>query len=261
MALPKHMTPERLIRVACNALLRAPKLRDCSQASFMKAMLDLSSFGLEPDGRRAHLIPYGSEVQLIIDYKGLAELVRRSGDVSYIHADVVGKNDVFDYQFGTGAKLVHKPKLNDRGDIFCAYSFVRLKDGSEDFDVMDLNDINLIKERSSAFQRWKKDHSKTSPWITDENEMRKKTVFRRHSKWLPLSPEIQDAIQYGDDEPLTEQERFAASRPVFGREQQGSTATAIMDAFESRQNNGDEGKAADTPKDPMTEAEKDFLGV
>ncbi len=174
LALPAHMKPERLIRVACNALLRTPKLRDCSVVSFTKALLDLSSFGLEPDGRRAHLIPYGTDVQLVIDYKGLAELVRRSGDVSYIHADVVGENDLFDYQFGTGAKLVHKPKLNGRGKIYCAYSFVRLKDGSEDFDVMDIVEIDKIKQRSKAYTYGMEKNKKDSPWFTDENEMRKK---------------------------------------------------------------------------------------
>ena len=210
LALPKHCTPDRFIRVACNALLRTPKLMQCSQTSLMKSLLDLSTFGLEADGRRAHLVPFGQEVQLIIDYKGLAELVRRSGDVSYIHADIVCANDLFEYQFGTDAKLVHKPKLNDRGDVYAAYSFVRLKDGSEDFDVMDLGEIDRIKARSAAVRNGKKD----SPWFTDENEMRKKTVFRRHSKWLPLSPEVRAAVEYNDEE-STEQERFEAAKPVI----------------------------------------------
>src|SRR5258708_34479629 len=197
LALPRHCTPDRFIRIACNALLRQPKLMQCSQTSLMKALLDLSAFGLEPDGRRAHLIPFKDEVTLIIDYKGPAELVRRSGDVSYIHADVVCENDEFDYHFGTGATLSHKPKLNDRGDVYAAYSFVRLKDGSEDFDVMDMQEIERIKQRSAAVKSGKKD----TPWVTDENEMRKKTVFRRHSKWLPLSPEVKSAIEYDDELP------------------------------------------------------------
>lgn len=208
LALPKHCTPDRFIRVACNALLRTPKLMQCSQTSLMKALLDLSTFGLEPDGRRAHLIPFGDEVQLIIDYKGLVELVRRSGDVSYIHADVVGKHDHFDYQFGSGAKLVHKPALNDRGEIYAAYSFIRLKDGSEDFDVMGLDEIEKIKQRSKAVQKQKLD----SPWFTDENEMRKKTVFRRHSKWQPFSSEVVRAIEFDDEVP---EKGFAAAKPVF----------------------------------------------
>src|SRR5271165_1437985 len=204
LALPKHCTPDRFLRVACNALLRTPKLLQCSQQSLMKALLDLSTFGLEPDGRRAHLIPFGQEVQLIIDYKGLVELVRRSGDVSYIHADVVGKHDLFDYQFGTGAKLVHKPALNDRGDIYAAYSFIRLKDGSEDFDVMGIDEVNAIRARSKA--------ANNGPWVTDFNEMAKKTVFRRHSKWQPFSPEVVRAIEFDDELP---EKGLQTAKPVF----------------------------------------------
>jgi len=33
--------------------------------------MNCSALGLEPDGRRAHLIPYGRDVQLIVDYKGI----------------------------------------------------------------------------------------------------------------------------------------------------------------------------------------------
>ena len=56
-SLPSHMTPDRFIRVALTAMMKTPKLADCSQASIFKVMLDLSSIGLEPDGRRAHIIP------------------------------------------------------------------------------------------------------------------------------------------------------------------------------------------------------------
>jgi recombination protein RecT len=206
LALPKHLTPDRFIRVACNALLRTPKLLQCSQSSLMKALLDLSTFGLEPDGRRAHLIPFGQEVQLIIDYKGLVELVRRSGDVSYIHADVVGKHDLFDYSFGSGAKLVHKPALNDRGEIYAAYSFIRLKDGSEDFDVMGVDELNAIRKRSKA--------ANNGPWVTDTSEMYKKTVFRRHSKWQPFSAEVLKAISYGEDEEFPKK-GFETAKLVF----------------------------------------------
>lgn len=78
MALPKHITPERMVRVALTALTRVPKLAECDQASFFKALFECSQWGLEPDGRRAHLIPFENkrkgivECQLIFDYKGLA---------------------------------------------------------------------------------------------------------------------------------------------------------------------------------------------
>ena len=57
-ALPSHMSAERMARVAITAMMRTPDLAKCTQASFFKCLLDLSSWGLEPDGRRAHLIPF-----------------------------------------------------------------------------------------------------------------------------------------------------------------------------------------------------------
>ena len=204
-ALPKHRTADRFVRVALTAMMRTPELRKCSQESLFKALLDLSMYGLEPDGRRAHLIPFKRnwkdaegkwhneiEVQLILDYKGIAELVRRSGDVSYIHADVVYERDEFDYALGSGAFLKHKPNMEDRGEkVSGFYSFVRLKDGSEDFIVMSKSDVDKIRKRSKA--------ADNGPWVTDYDEMGKKTVFRRHSKWLPLSPEVRDAVEADDD--------------------------------------------------------------
>jgi len=203
-ALPRHMSPDRFARIALTATLKNPKLLLCTQESLLNCLLELSAIGLEPDNRRAYLIPYKDQCTLVIDYKGLAELVRRNGEVAYIHCDVVGENDHFDYRFGTGGKLEHIP-ASPRGPVKCAYSFLRLKDGTEEYDVMSFDDIERIRRHSPK--------ADDGPWVTDWNEMAKKTVFRRHAKMLPLSPEIREVIE-SDDEPLTETERFNAARPV-----------------------------------------------
>ena len=148
--------------------------------------MDCSQLGLEPDGRKVHLIPYGDKCTLIIDYKGLVDLARRSGKIADIHADVVYENDLFKYSYGTDGSLVHKPSLTDRGKPIAAYSFVLLKDGASSYEVMNFDEVDAIHKRSKA--------GKSGPWITDWAEMAKKTVFRRHSKWLPVSSEFQEAI-------------------------------------------------------------------
>lgn len=199
MALPKHLTPERFVRVALTAFMRTPKLMECSQSSVFKCLLDLSALGLEPDGRRAHLIPFKNnykdatgnwksqmECQLIIDYKGLAELAYRSGAVSKIHADVVCENDIFKYN--KGVVEVHEIDFKkDRGNAYAYWAMVGFKDGSERYQVMSLGEVEAIRARSKA-----KDNG---PWKTDYDEMGKKTAFRRLSKWIPLSPEEHDAIE------------------------------------------------------------------
>lgn len=189
LALPSHLKPERFIQIAITALTRTPKLLDCTQESFFKCLLDLSALGIEPDGRRAHLIPYGTTCTLIIDYKGLAELAMRSGVVSVLHADVVCENDDFEYDRGELKK--HKIDFRKpRGEMFAAYAIVKFKDGTEKCDVMDRPAIDAIRKRSRA--------SGSGPWVTDYNEMAKKTVFRRLSKWLPLSAEFRDALEKDD---------------------------------------------------------------
>jgi len=194
MALPKHLSADRFLRVALTAFTRTPALLKCTKASLTESLMDCSSLGLEPDGRRAHLIPYGNKCQLIVDYKGLVELARRSGEISDIHADVVGENDLFEYSFGTNGNLEHKPAIKGRGVVIAAYSYVKLKDGSSSYDVMNLEEINAIRKRSKA--------SGSGPWVTDWNEMAKKTVFRRHSKWLPVSAEFRNAADKDYDVPI-----------------------------------------------------------
>lgn len=194
--LPKHVTPERMARIAVTALTRTPMLAECDQGSFFRCMLDLSQWGLEPDGRRAHLIPFRNnqkgivECQLIIDYKGLVELCYRSGVVANIHSDIVCEND--DFVYDRGELVKHKIDFQrPRGKMYAAYCLVRMKDGTEKCEVLTKEEIDGIRARSKA--------GKSGPWVTDYNEMAKKTAFRRVSKWIPLSAEIRDAVMADDD--------------------------------------------------------------
>jgi recombination protein RecT len=193
MALPKHITPDRFIRVALTAMQKTPKLLDCTQASLFQSLLTCSQLGIEPDGRMAHLIPYGNVCQLIIDYKGLSALAMRSGEILPPHADVVCENDVFEYDRGEVKKHsidFRKP----RGKAYAVYAIVRYKEGGEKAECMSMDEVDAIRKRSKA--------SGSGPWVTDYNEMAKKTVFRRLSKWLPLSPEFRDAIDADADGPV-----------------------------------------------------------
>lgn len=204
--LPKHLTPERMVRVAIVALTKTPKLAECDQASLFGAMLTLSQLGLEPDGRRAHLIPYGKTCQLVIDYKGLVELAMRSGDVSNIHADVICRNDDFESNMGRISRHVFDLS-KERGDVIGAYAICRFKDGSEKAEILSKSEIDGIRKRSRA--------GNSGPWVTDYNEMAKKTAFRRLSKWLPLSPEYRDALDKDADSLPPIRPAIDVQAPVF----------------------------------------------
>ena len=180
-ALPSICPPERFLRVAMTTLTKTPKLADCDENTFIQCLLDCAALGIEPDGRRAHLIPYGKSCTLIIDYKGLVELVRRSGEIKTISADMVCDNDEFEVNLGkiTTHKIDYK---KPRGNPYCYYAYAEMKDGSIQCEVMTIEEVKNIQKRSRS--------GNNGPWVTDFNEMAKKTVFRRLCKWLPMNPEV-----------------------------------------------------------------------
>ncbi len=189
VALPKHMTPDRFARVALTAMLKTPKLLECTKESVIECLLNCSALGIEPDGRRAHLIPYGNKCTLIVDYKGIVELAKRSGDVSNVFAQIICDKDDFVWENG---EVTHRIDWRHaRGDMYAVYATITLKDGSKQSEVMTKDEVEAIRKRSKA--------GTSGPWVTDFNEMAKKTVFRRLSKWITLSPEVADALDKDEE--------------------------------------------------------------
>lgn len=216
-AAPKHLSAERFLRIANTSMNQNPKLMKCTVSSVWDCIFQLSSLGLEPDGRNAHLIPYKDKCTLVIDYKGIVDVVRRSGEVSIIHADIVCENDIFEFDRGIVSK--HIINLREpRGDMYAAYSQVIFKDRAESYEVMSLDEIHKIRNSSPAYswaekgEKSKGGGKKDSTWHKYPGEMSKKTVFRRHSKWLPFSSEIRRVIE-ADDQHLFPD---IASRTISG---------------------------------------------
>ena len=188
-ALPAHLTPERFARVCLTALTRTPKLMECTRESLLRCLMDCSALGIEPDGRRAHLIPFGKDCTLIIDYKGLVELIRRSGEVAAIRAETVCENDEFQWENGV---VTHRVDWrNPRGEVQAVYAEAKLTSGEVQTAVLTKDEVEGIRKRSRA--------GASGPWATDWSEMAKKTAIRRLSKLLPLSVEIAEAMDKDDD--------------------------------------------------------------
>lgn len=225
MALPKHLTADRMARIAVTAIMRTPKLAQCSPESLLNCLMQCSQLGLEPDGRRAHLIPYENrsnntvECTLIIDWKGLAELAMRGGSIAKLHADLVCENDEFSYDMGE----IQHHKINfraPRGEPYAVYAMATTKTGERFVQVMTREEVEAIRDNSQGWRAFKKGYAKQSPWNDAPGEMWKKTVFRRLTKWLPLSPEYRDALDADD-----------ADSSVVVTSQPAATPTKFMPAL------------------------------
>lgn len=196
-ALPKGLTAERMVRVVLTAMNRNPKLLECTKESMWQSVLDCAALGLFPDALgRAYLVPYKDKCQLIIGYKGLIDLAYRSERVVSIQVVIVREGDKFSRQPLALPPIVHEIREMD-GDAFRkmthVYSVVYLKDCAvPSVDVMSKREVDEIRARSKS--------ATSGPWVTDYEEMAKKTVFRRHSKVLPMSAELVQALDTDADQ-------------------------------------------------------------
>lgn len=201
-ALPKHINPDRMARIALTAFRMTPKLGECDPRSVFAAIIQSSQLGLEVGLMgEAHLVPFGNQCQLIPGYTGLMKLARQSGLVVDIYAHEVRENDVFDVTLGMERNLVHQPLKkfgfpasdDERGQIAGFYAVAKFKDGSSTFVAMSRFEVEKIRDGSKGYQASKR-FKKESLWDTDFLSMGLKTAIRRLAKFLPKSPELATAM-------------------------------------------------------------------
>ena len=187
-ALPKHLNPDRMARIALTLIRQTPKLAQCTPESFLGALMTASQLGLEPGPLgESYLVPYGNQVTFIPGYRGLVKLAWQSGQLKNFDAHVVYANDDFDYEYGLTPFLRHKPTRGTRGEVTDVYAVATLQNGGSAFVVMSLEDVAAIRKRSKA--------SSSGPWVTDWEAMAKKTAVKQLIRWLPLSTEMQSVNQ------------------------------------------------------------------
>jgi recombination protein RecT len=199
-ALPKHLNGDRMARIALTAFRRTPALANCDPRSVFAAVIQAAQLGLEPDTLgRSYLIPYGSECQFVPGWKGLVDLVNRSG-MGNCWAYPVFEGDVFDYQLGSEPKVRHVPKGEDDPDkITHVYAVGRVK--GQEWPIIEVWPIARVRKHRDRYNKVGKRHYSHQNW-----EMyARKVVLLQVIKYMPASPELVSAITLNDAAEIGEQ--------------------------------------------------------
>ena len=228
----KYLTPERLTKITLAAISRSPQLLECTPESVLRSVMDAAALGLEPGGPlgQAYLVPFRNkgkpEAQLIIGYRGLITLARRSGEIESVASNVVFARDRFRCDLATGL-LEHEPFFAelpdgasqmsdddidaacDRGKPIAVYCVAKFVGGGQHVDVMTMADCEKIRRQSKA--------ADSGPWANFYLEMCRKSVTKRAAKYWPLSIELADAMER-DDQRAVEVPAPQPQRMGFGRQ-------------------------------------------
>lgn len=189
-ALPKHVDLDRFQRVVMNAVQTNPGLLTCDRSSLLRACIEAATDGLIPDGREGAIVPFKGKAQWQPMVWGLVRLVRQSGELETIGAQIVRDGDEFEHWIDeNGEHFKHKPAYSSEDRAMrLVYAFARTKSGGVYFEAMSAAEIERFRKLSKA-------QSPDSPWAQWPEEMAKVRPIKRLCKRLPLSVDAMAAIE------------------------------------------------------------------
>lgn len=201
MVVPKHLSPERVMRVAIAAARRNPELMSCWLPSVVGGCLEASALGLEINTplHHAYLIPFKNnktrrtEAQLIIGYEGYIELMYKHPKVFSVFFNVVHEKDTFRYSYGKEENIEHfEYEGKDRGAVTHFYAYAHIGENGFRFVVVPDSEAQRIRDEFSKSYQMNKTEG---PWATDYVAMGCKTALRKLQKFVPKAAEVAQALE------------------------------------------------------------------
>lgn len=162
-----------------------------NMTSLQNAIINVAAIGisLNPANKHAYLVPRDKKVCLDISYMGLIHLAMSTGSIKWAQCKLVHEGDTYESN-GLDHAPTHKYNpFGSRGNVIGGYCTVKTADGDYLTEEMSRADIDAIMQRSQGYKS-----GKQTPWKTDYNEMARKTIVKRASKYWPKVDRLDQAI-------------------------------------------------------------------
>ena len=180
-----NITPSQFKNIVINEVKKSEKMQQAflnNPASLFASILLCAELGLNPsaDVGEFYFLPFGSKITPILGYKGVINLILRSGEISKLWSEIVYQDDEFEYELGLEPKLIHKPNHERTNkNVKYVYAVAKLTNGETMFKVMSKKEIMEIVEMSKYPNALYGSNKDPQGW------MYKKTVIKQLSKTLP----------------------------------------------------------------------------
>lgn len=169
-----------------------------NRQSVANAVTNIAAIGisLNPAKKQAYLVPRDGKICLDISYIGLMDLAMATGCIRWAQAELVYSSDSFTLNgFDKPPTHSYNPFAKERGEVIGVYVVVKTDSGDYLTETMSIDEVNAIRDRSSAWKAYVKD-KRSCPWVTDPGEMAKKTCVKRAYKFWPKTERLEQAIHH-----------------------------------------------------------------
>jgi recombination protein RecT len=187
LALPKHLTPERMVRIAITCLRTNPKLAECEPQTILASVMLASQLGLEPGVLgQCFLVPYKKTCTLVPGWLGILDLVSRAGKAT-AWTGAVYNGDEFSWALGDRPYVTHRP-CGDETQLTHVYAVARTR--GSDYPIIEVWPMEKIVKHRSRFNKVGDQH-----YSYNHFEMyARKVVLLQALKYVPRSIELSTAF-------------------------------------------------------------------
>lgn len=194
VALPAHLSPDRMARTALTAMRQNPALLNCDPTSVFASVLLSAQLGLEigVDGQ-AYLVPYKGKCTFVPGWKGYVDLINRA-KAATVWTGAVFKGDRFEYALGDSPFVNHQPMGEcdeTKGNLTHVYAIGRIHDAH--WPVVEVWPVARVLRHLAKFNKVGSSHYANSNDASFIGYARKVPLMQV-MKYMPKSVELRGAL-------------------------------------------------------------------
>ena len=194
LALPKHITADRMVRLAMTSFSQNAALQNCDLNSIFASVVVAAQLGLEIGvGGQGYLIPYKGKATFVPGWRGLVDLVSRAGRAT-VWTGAVYEGDKFEWALGDNPFVRHQPDgdSDDWTQITHVYAIGRVN-GSQ-YPVIEVWTMGRILRHLNKFNKVGDKHYALANNRQNLEMYARKVALLQVLKYMPQSIEVQKAM-------------------------------------------------------------------
>lgn len=265
LALPKHISADRMIRLAMTSFSQNRALQSCDMNSIFSSVVIAAQLGLEIGvGGQGYLVPYKGKATFVPGWQGLVDLVSRAGRAT-VWTGAVYQGDQFDWALGDNPFVKHQPSGD--GDhwkqITHVYAIGRVN--GSNYPVIEVWTMDRVVRHLNKFNKVGASHYALKDDGQNMEMYARKVVLLQVLKYMPKSIEVQKAMDVSNAVDTGKNFTFDGDIVVVQEEQQDqsdssndSPSVVQMPRSRSEQAQAAQQAPADAAA-PLTPTQIDFL--